>query len=479
MKKKILVLAAVLLLLFAGCTKQTQSPEKLPPETAAEALPETEKTPAQEAQEEKQPEAETQTEPEQTPEEEAAPEAETKTEEKPQELTGEQKRRMKIETLVDEAVIWDEKTDYDNRFIREAVRARLMEFLERNWEAGAMVSSYLEAEDGCINLYQNSLEEYICVLSHVESFQQLYICLDRYGASVFTPSLTVEEAAASEGITALLNGVRFDKRYDDVYFNDKIPAETNETFRAYAAQAEAAFLKTLTENETAWKTILDDAFRVTISFDENDQFVFELQGKTLYWLELRYMPGHGVWSEVGLWMEEDEESWELDGQMLTDGYLLSLVDGVELGMTAAPFTFESAKKLNAQQLWLCYLLLTPEATREAAFREEDGLYHVTKEMMDETLARYFKGYSLDITQIPGIDIDEETGEILAKTLSGFGGDNFPKLREKTVDGNTVTLTVDYYTEVAQTLEKTKQYTITFRKGGHTYDKSLDLTQAAE
>lgn len=474
MKKKILVLAAVLLLLFAGCTKQTQSPEKLPPQTAAETLPETEKTPAQEEQEEKQPEAETQTEPEQTPEEEAVPE------EAQPELTGEQKRRMKIETLVDEAVIWDEKTDYDNRFIREAVRSNLTAFLEQNWEAGAMVASYLEAEDGCINLYQNSLEEYICVLSHVESFQQLYIRLDRYGASVFTPSLTVEEAAASEGITALLNGVRFDERYDDVYFNDKIPAETNETFRAYAAQAEAAFLKTLTENETAWKTILDDAFRVTISFDENDQFVFELQGKTLYWLELRYMPGHGVWSEVGLWMEEDEESWELDGQMLTDGYLLSLVDGVELGMTAAPFTFESAKKLNAQQLWLCYLLLTPEATREAAFREDDGLYHVTKEMMDETLTRYFKGYRLDITQIPGIDIDEANGAVLAKTLSGFGGENFPKLREKTVDGNTVTFTVDYYQNSnMQEIAKTKQYTITFRKGGYTYDKSLDLTQAAE
>ena len=46
--------------------------------------------------------------------------------------------------------------------------------------------------------------------------------------------------------------------------------------------------------------MLDDAYRVTVSFDENDQFVLELQGKTSYWLELRYRPECGVWADVSL-----------------------------------------------------------------------------------------------------------------------------------------------------------------------------------
>lgn len=474
MKQKLLIFMAAVLLLLAGCTARTEV-QPAQPEDESQTQQAQEKTPAQEAQkeqEETRPEAENETRPEQTPEEETAPE------EAQPELTEEQKRRMKIETLVDEATVWDEKTDYDTYFTKASMQAGLVEFLYQNWDTpGFEISSYLDADDGRINLYQNSLEEYSCVLSHVDSFQQLYLRADIWGSvSAFTPNTAAEAGEVSAEIAALVDGARFDDRYDDVYFNDKIPEEDHARFCAYAEQAEAAFKRMLEDHKTGWKTVLDDCFRVTISLNEDDQFVLEMQGKTLYWLELRYMPGHGVWCDVGLWMEEDD--WQLGGDMLTDEYLVQLVDSMELGMTAAPFTFDGAKQLNAQQLWLCYLLLTPEDTREAA-RGEDGLYHVTKDKMDETLSKYFSGYVLDITQIPGVDANKESGEITAKTLSGFGGENWPRLREKTVSGNTVTFTVDYYQNAdMQQVAKTKQYTLTFRKGGYTYDKSLDVTKTA-
>lgn len=479
MKKKLkfsrLLALSLILAMLCGCAERKITTQEQPTEPSqSETAPE--QTPAQEEQDENQPEAETESAQEKTPEEENMPE-ETLPEPQP-ELTEEQKRRMKIEALVAKATVWDEKTDYDTYFTKASMQAGLAEFLYQNWDApGFEISSYLDADDGRINLYQNSLEEYICVLSHVDTFQQIYLRADIWGSvSAFTPSLAAEEVDAPQELQALLINSIFDERYDEVYFDDQMEKEANETYRAYAKQAEAAFLKALTENQSAWKTVLEDKFRVTTGFDDNDQFVLTIQGKTLYWLELRYMPGHGVWYDLGLW--EDDEDWELDAGMLTDEYLVQLVGSMELGMTAAPFTFDGAKQLNAQQLWLCYLLLTPEDAREAA-RGEDGLYHVTKDKMEKTLSKYFTGYTLDITQIPGVDVDGESGEITAKTLSGFGGENWPGLREKTVSGNTVTFTVDYYQNAdMQEVAKTKQYTITFRKGGYTYDKSLDVTKTA-
>ena len=63
-------------------------------------------------------------------------------------------------------------------------------------------------------------------------------------------------------------------------------------------------------------------------------------------------------------------------------------------------------------------------------------------------------------------------------VSGFGGDRLAKLREKTVNGNTVTFTVDYYAADDvnfKTVEASKTYTITFRYGGYFYDSALEAS----
>lgn len=307
-----LTMAAALL---AGCTQKADVPIQ-PEQNQTEQEPQQEETPQPQPEEETKPEEDQK--PEETPEDQPDEEPE-------EELTPEQKRLQMIETCVDDAVIWKKSVEYDNTIIENAVKENLAQFLDENWEGETLAaSSYLEADDGRINLYQVSLDEYICVLSHTDSFEEQYIRVDAEGASVFTPDMKLETANVSQEISKLVDGASFDKRYDGYYFDDQMDTERREAFLAYGAQALNGFRQTLEENKKSWKPILDDAFLVTVSFDENDQFVLELQGKTTYWLELRYVPGFGVWTDVSLLMEDDAD-WELDAGMLTDRYLLSLV----------------------------------------------------------------------------------------------------------------------------------------------------------
>ena len=63
-----------------------------------------------------------------------------------------------------------------------------------------------------------------------------------------------------------------------------------------------------------------------------------------------------------------------------------------------------------------------------------------------------------------------------KIASGFGGGMASKLREKSVNGNTVTFTVDYYAyddvDLTTSLHA-KTYTITFYHGGYFYDSAVE------
>ena len=263
---------------------------------------------------------------------------------------------------------------------------------------------------------------------------------------------------------------------DGYYFDDNMDAQANKTFKSYCALALNGFQKTLEENRQAWKAMLDDAYRVTVSFDENDQFVLELQGKTSYWLELRYRPECGVWSDVSLvpTFTDGQANWKPDEGKLTDDYLLSLVTSLELGMTAAPFTFDRPKDLTQQQLWLMFLLLMPKAELEATYDKQDGMYHITQKMMENTLISYLEYFQFDITKNPGYS--ETLGEIVVPTVSGFGGGMLAKLREKHVDGSTVTFTVDYYAgdDVGFTApEYAKTYTLTFFYGRYRYESAVE------
>ena len=394
------------------------------------------------------------------------------------ELTPEQKRRRTIETRVAEATVWARDEEYNNPFTEEAVRTYLTSFLFDRWDdPQTPVCAYFEADDFRLNLYQNTLDEYFCVLSHTDTLDELTIRVDKNGAQMITPSAAVADPPKiSEAVSGLVDGAKFDKRYDGYYFDDKMDAEKNRVFRAYAARALHAFKQTMEKNKDDWKVVLDDAFRTSVSLNENDQFVFELQGKSTYWLELRYRPECGVWSDVSLvpTFTDGQANWKPDEGKLTDDYLLSLVTSLELGMTAAPFTFDRPKDLTQQQLWLMFLLLMPKAELEATYDKQDGMYHITQKMMENTLVSYLEYFRFDITKNPGYS--ETLGEIVVPTVSGFGGGMLAKLREKHVDGSTVTFTVDYYAgdDVGFTApEYAKTYTLTFFYGRYRYESAVE------
>lgn len=475
MKKRWIALLLALTMaasLLAGCTQKTETKPE----------PEQGQTEQEPAQEENPTEPVTPQEPEKTdepaPSEEDKPD-EPQPEEQEAELTPEQKRRKEIETLVAETEITARDKDLANPFVEEAVRYQLTQYLYDNWDSEALpVATYFEDDDFRMNIYQNSLEAYTCALTRTDSFDERYVRVTADGAEAITPATTAaKEASVSAEVLELVDGAKFDKRYDGYYFDDQMDKKTNEAFRNYASQALNAFKTTLEANRDDWKVILDDAFRTTVSFDENDQFVFELQGKTSYWLELRYQPACGLWSDISL-VPNEEADWELDASKLTDTYLLSLVTTLEIGMTSAPFTFDRPKDLSQEQLWLMFLLLTPSHELEATYKSADKMYHVTQEMMEDTLSHYLEYYRFDLAKNPGYDA--ASGEIVVPMVSGFGGWRSYKLRDKSVDGNTVTFTVDYGAGDDMELtspEYAKTYTITFHRGSYWYDSVVEAPLA--
>ena len=63
-----------------------------------------------------------------------------------------------------------------------------------------------------------------------------------------------------------------------------------------------------------------------------------------------------------------------------------------------------------------------------------------------------------------------------RMMTGFGGGMLAKLREKHVDGSTVTFTVDYYAgdDVGFTApEYAKTYTLTFFYGRYRYESAVE------
>ena len=467
--------------LLAGCTKKSDTPAQ--PEQGQTEQEENQTKPEENPTKEEQPDV-TPESPDDTPKnpddaekpsDEQTPEEET-SEEEP-ELTEEQKRRLRIEQAVEESTIWAADEAYNNFFTEELLKSRLEDFLFQNWDNAALgISDFFDADDFRLNLYQNTLDEYFCVLSHEDSFRELSIRLNADGASIYTPDTNAGSAGVSAEIASLVEGAKFDKRYDGYYFDDNMDAQANKTFKSYCALALNGFQKTLEENRQAWKVVLDDAYRVTVSFDENDQVVLELQGETSYWLELRYRPECGVWADVSLvpMFGSDLSDWKVDVSKLTDSYLVSLVHTLELGMTAVPFTFDRPKDLTPEQLWLMFLLLTPKQELEVTYEKTDKMYHITKDRMEDTLISYLQYYLFDITKNPGYD--EASGEVIVPTVSGFGGDSLAKLREKSVDGNTVTFTVDYYSPDDvnyATVQKSKTYTVTFLYSRYRYESAVE------
>ena len=106
------------------------------------------------------------------------------------------------------------------------MRTYLTSFLFDRWDdPQTPVCAYFEADDFRLNLYQNTLDEYFCVLSHTDTLDELTIRVDKNGAQMITPSAAVADPPKiSEAVSGLVDDAKFDKRYDGYYFDDKMDA---------------------------------------------------------------------------------------------------------------------------------------------------------------------------------------------------------------------------------------------------------------
>lgn len=165
-------------------------------------------------------------------------------------------------------------------------------------------------------------------------------------------------------------------------------------------------------------------------------------------------------------------SWQVDESTLTDEYLISLISGMEIGLTGDnSFTFSDPTELSEAELYLCFLLLSDYDELEANYWDsENQVFIFTSDVITEQLSKYFKDFHFDITQ--DSNYDAQADAIVTPLASGFGGDRQFILMDKSLDGNTVTFTVDFYgidDNVDETDPyQTKTYTIEFYDGGYYY-----------
>ena len=157
---------------------------------------------------------------------------------------------------------------------------------------------------------------------------------------------------------------------------------------------------------------------------------------------------------------------------MTDEYLISLISGMEIGLTDKnSFTFSDPTELSEEELYLCFLLLSDCDELEAkCWDSENQNFLFTSDVITARLSKYFKDFDFDITQ--DSEYDAQADAIVTPSASGFGGDRRFVLTDKSLDGNTVTVTVGFYGFDDDVDEadpyQTKAYTIEFYDGGYYY-----------
>lgn len=166
-----------------------------------------------------------------------------------------------------------------------------------------------------------------------------------------------------------------------------------------------------------------------------------------------------------------------DAGSVTDEELLDLVLGPEIALTGQnEFIFQDPTELSSQELYMLFLYFSDYETLVKDCEDKDsGEFTFTREYISAVLSKYFKNYTLDLTQI--YDYNAERDAAVTTQASGFGGCLNPKLVEKEWDGSTVTFTVEYYAyeDTAQTgtpyMRKT--YQVEFYDGGAYYLSAIE------
>lgn len=165
---------------------------------------------------------------------------------------------------------------------------------------------------------------------------------------------------------------------------------------------------------------------------------------------------------------EQDGDWTLDGSQVTDDSLISLVIGEEIALTGDnSFTFQTPMDLSSQELYMLALAWGGDTGKfDHCYDPETQEYTLREEDVEEVLSLHLKEFAFDITEVSGYD--SAAGGVVTWTVTGFGGDRYMAVSEKTIDGNVVTFTANFYENADFTGQpyEAKTYTIEFFDGGY-------------
>lgn len=157
-------------------------------------------------------------------------------------------------------------------------------------------------------------------------------------------------------------------------------------------------------------------------------------------------------------------------KMSDQDLLYRYVNSIELSFKT--LTFKDPNEIPSESLikLFLYSLNTKEKYAEYEKRwlsTEDGQFHIPIADINEQLDTILEHHNLIPSEIYGYNPKEDA--VITATITGFGGEVWTKLQKKSIDGSTLILTVDIFTDDSfEEIMYTKDYTIRFDTEGYKY-----------
>lgn len=157
-----------------------------------------------------------------------------------------------------------------------------------------------------------------------------------------------------------------------------------------------------------------------------------------------------------------------------DTLLNKYVTGVDLCL-CDQLLFTDAKDIPSKTLFAFFEYITssneyPEDYQERWYNKNDNDYVVPVSDVTAIVDKYFDSVQFDARKLDSM-YDSKTDQITVLSLSGFGGERFPRLiQKKRLDYNTLKLTVGFYDDSYTEVQYIKVFTIRFDAQGYQYIK---------
>ena len=166
-----------------------------------------------------------------------------------------------------------------------------------------------------------------------------------------------------------------------------------------------------------------------------------------------------------------------DIQKLCDEELLyEYINGLEICLIGEnELIFKNPDEISSSTLHMFFLYIlnndffTGDDSQykeyERQWLKKDNKFHIPIKDITTVLDRYFEHYSLEPAKIYGYSPSENA--VIERTITGFGGDVWTRVKDKKFEQEQLVLVVDFYEDNSfQEVSKTKEYVIRFYESGY-------------